>query len=175
MFCSIKNTIRLWGALSTILLLMISGSANAASYDMFSAGTSNLLGTFEAPAAGGEFTAISFSISGITFDVLGTGAQAPTYFLTDNDVDGMSENSMASGICGVGECFLSFFTKADAMTPGEWAVDKLVPGDYVHITGGYYDIEMSVVPLPSSLLLFGSALIGLGLVRRRWNRKQKTA
>ena len=52
--------------------------SEAATFDVFAAGTDTLLGEFTAPAGGGPLDAALFVIGDGTFSVLGTGALAPS-------------------------------------------------------------------------------------------------
>jgi len=161
----------------------VAGPVKAATFEVFEAGTSMLLGTFDAPLTGGAVTGASFSINGGVFDVLGTGNQTLIYNSVANDLDGMlgfgvvyNSNSFNTTdivsspvFCGVGECPLSF-DSSFAPTPGEWYLDyiPLGPGTPAALDLGFYDIALAPVPLPASaLLLFGALASAFAAVRKR--------
>jgi len=174
MSCLAKKLISLAGVLSLVVFMGATEKANAATFDIFEAGTIVQLGSFNAPAAGGTVTSMTVNVSGFSFDVLGLGMQAPVYNLATNDLGGTASsmgaifNSAASGICGIGECAFSFFSIYDDTIPGEWYVDKVFPlGDQQSISFGFYEIQVSAVPLPAALPLFGAALLGMAYLGRR--------
>ena len=169
-------------SLAAACILSAAGPAGAATYDVFTAGTTNLLGTFEAPAAGGLLTAASLSVAGGIFDVLGAGGLAPLFDAIDFDVVGPSGGSLGAVfnsvafattvaanpiLCGIGECAFSFFGSS-VSTPGEWHVDYVPGGVGVAVLGsGYYQVAPSLVPLPASGLLLLGAAAALALSTRR--------
>lgn len=169
-------------SLAAACILSAAGPAGAATYDVFRAGTTDLLGTFEAPAAGGLLTAASLSVSGGIFDVLGAGGLAPIFDAIGFDVVGSGGpfgavlNSVAFAttdiaanpiLCGIGECAFSFFGSFGP-TPGEWHVDY-VPGGVgvAALAFGHYQVAPSAVPLPASGLLLLGAAAALALSTRR--------
>lgn len=177
MFCSVKKFLNLISVFSVVFFLTAPKEARAASFDIFKAGSAIQLGSFIAPAGGGVVSSMSVNVSGLSFDVLGTGMQAPMYNLANNDLRGTGSsmgaayNSIASGICGIGECAFSFFSIYDPLIPGEWYVDKVLPlGEQESISLGYYEIQPSAIPLPTSILLFASALIGLMYMHKHRSR-----
>lgn len=167
-----KMVVRICAA-ATLAFAMGAGTANAATFNIFNISTSNLLGTFEAPAAGGAVTSMSVSVAGHVFDMLGTGSLAPIYHSASNDLSGTpggiggTTNSAASGVCGIGECVFTF-ERSVLPTPGEWHVEKILPlSEQANITGGFYEIKMSAVPLPASIPLLVGALGLMAFVGRK--------
>lgn len=171
-------------SLAAACILSAAGPAGAATYDVFRDGTTNLLGTFEAPAAGGLLTSALMSVKGVIFDVLGVGGDAPIFDAVAMDVDGSAAqfgsvfNSAAflttdiaanTILCGIGECVFSFDGRV-GLIPGEWAV-HYVPGGNgaANIAFGHYQIAAAAIPLPASgLLLLGAAgALALSTRRRR--------
>ena len=159
-------------------------TANAASYDVFKDGTTNLLGTFEAPAAGGLLTSALLTVKGGVFDVLGAGGLTPIFDAIVNDVDGSGApfgavfNSVAfittdiasnAVLCGIGECAFSF-EGASGVVPGQWYVDY-VPGGGggAALAFGYYQVAPSPVPVSASggFLLVSGGLLASAATRRR--------
>ena len=158
--------------------------AEAASFDVFAAGTDSLLGEFTAPAGGGPLDAAMFVIDGGTFSVLGTGGLAPSYNAAENSLAGPGgvgfgaifnaaayDTTDVNGdpvTCGVGDCVFEFDGIFDPEIPGEWAVQYVPAGDpesSVNITGGYY--EIAAVPLPLTAPALAFAMGSLVLLRRR--------
>ena len=161
-------------------VVIAGAAAEAASYNIINDGSSALLGTFDAPTTGGAITSISVSVGGVTYDSLGTGSQSPTYNAATNDLGGAGGvglgavyNSVASGICGIGECAFSFFPIFDFVTPipGEWYADKVAPGQQQSLGFGHYRVVPAIVPAPPSILAMLAAIAALaGLARRRRRR-----
>lgn len=161
---------------------VIASTAGAAVFDVFEAGTTTLLGSFEAPATGGAVTSGSFSVDGGMFDVLGIGPLEPLYNATDNWITGTPGgfgaffNSVAYNTtdissnpitCGVGECVLSFTSSGDpGVSPAEWYLNYLPDGGAA-IDFGYYEIKPGIIPLPAGAILLLSALGFGGLILRR--------
>ncbi len=158
--------------------------SNAATFDVFTAGTTVALGKFVAPVEGGPLDSVTFTVGGGTFSVLGTGALAPTYNAADNSLAGPGGfgfgavfNAAAYATtdvngdpvtCEVGDCVFEFDGIFDPEIPGEWAIQYVPPGDpasSVNITGGYY--EIAAVPLPFTAPALAFALGSLALLRRR--------
>lgn len=148
--------------------------ASAATFRITDVGSSTLLGTFDAPTTGGVITAMTVSVGGVTYDTLGTGAIAPVYNAGTNDLGGFGGplgavfNSVASGICGVGECAFSVYPIYDFVTPipGEWYTDKVAPvGEEQSLGFGFYSV--APVPLPPALLSIVVALAALVALARR--------
>jgi hypothetical protein len=183
----VNNFVRLkmiFRSLAAACILSVAGPAGAATYDVFKDGTTDLLGTFEAPSVGGLLTSALMSVKGGVFDVLGVGGMAPIFDAVAMDVDGsgatfgsvfnsvafMTTDIAANPIlCGIGECVFSFDGRSGP-TPGQWYVDYVPGGNgAAAIATGYYQIAAAAVPLPASgLLLLGAAgALALSTRRRR--------
>jgi hypothetical protein len=163
-------------------ILLAAGPADAATYDVFKDGTTDLLGTFEAPAVGGLLTSALMSVKGGVFDVLGVGGLAPIFDSIAMDVDGsgapfgavfnsvafMTTDIAANPIlCGIGECAFSFEGSAGPV-PGQWYVDYVPGGNGgAALAFGYYQIAAAAVPLPASGLLLLGAAGALAFTTRR--------
>ncbi len=165
---------------AAIVTLACAGSmSDAASFELYEEGTDTLLGSFEAPDAGGLLTAASIAVGGGIFETLGAAGQTPTYDAVANDVDGsgaafgyvynvnvfdtfdISSNPIT---CGIGECAFQL-EGAFGGTPGEWYLDYL-PAGGAAIDLGYYEVRAAIVPVPASgLLLLGA--VGVLAARRR--------
>lgn len=178
------KSIRLFCA-AVISCFGIATASMAETFNVFEAGTTDLLGTFDAPVAGGLVTAGSFSVDGGVFDVPAGLANFPNYDAIDSVIRGVASsfgyfaNSVAYNTvdvnsnavtCGVFECILSFTDSAGGGVPAEWYLDY-VPfiGAAAAIDFGFYEIaEVAPVPLPAGGLLL---LTGLGagalLARKR--------
>ncbi|MCB1364765.1 MAG: hypothetical protein KDK02_11625 [Rhodobacteraceae bacterium] len=182
---NVRNFLKRQSGLAAAALLALAagtGGAAAATFNLFEAGTTTLLGTFQAPGAGGAITAMSVTVAGITFDTLGTGTQAPSYDAADNDIGGTGAslgavyNSAAVGICGVGECAFSFYPIYDFATPipGEWYADKVFPlTDQQSISLGFYEVALAPIPVPATAFLQFSALGLAGALA--WRRRRRAA
>jgi hypothetical protein len=156
--------------------------ASAATYDVFRDGTNSLLGTFEAPEAGGLLTSAMMLVKGGVFDVLGAGNLAPIFDSIALDVDGsgapfgavfnsvafMTTDIAANPIaCGIGECVFQFEGKS-GQVPGQWYLDYIPGGNgAAALAFGYYQVAPSAVPLPASGLLLLGAAAALALTARR--------
>lgn len=164
-------------------VLATAAGADAATFTVFSAGSSDVLGSFEAPAVGGPLSAALLLVKGGVFDMLGTGSLAPVYDPTLPDVHGAGGsigavfNSVAFDTtdvsdnpitCGIGECAFSFFDKFDAAPP-EWHLDYVVDGGAA-LAFGRYEIAAATVPLPASGAAMLGALFAVGLATRRRGR-----
>jgi hypothetical protein len=169
---------------SALALALSATAAPAATFNIFEAGTTSLLGTFEAPLGGGPLTAASISAGGGVFDVLALGSMAPVYDAVNNWITGAASpfgavsNSVAfmttdisdnDITCGIGECFFSLTDSSGGGAPAEWYLDY-VPGvgTPAAIDAGFY--EIAPIPLPASALLLAGALAavaGVAAGRRR--------
>lgn len=162
------------------LALAVSTPLQAATFQVFESGSATLLGTFEAPQAGGSLTAAAFNLQGGTFDALLAGAQAPVYDAGNGWVTGAGSpfggiaNTLAFDTldlfsnpitCGVGECVFSMTSSGGGGAPAEWYLDYLPasPADAAPIDFGFYDVQLAPVPLPATGLLLFAAL-GAGLL-----------
>lgn len=177
---------------AAILLAASTVHADAATFDLFRAGTTDLLGTFEAPASGGLLTAASISVKGGVFDVLGLGSMAPVFDAVEMDVDGnggvfgtlfnsvafLTTDIAANPVsCGIGECVFSF-EGSSGPVPGQWYVDYIGVGGAAALAFGHYDVAASTpapVPLPmTAVLLIGAGAL-LFAMRRAGGRTQTVA
>ena len=167
---------------SSALALALSASAPAAAtFNIFEAGTTTLLGMFEAPAGGGALTSAMISTDGGVFDVLDLGSTAPVYDAASNWITGAMSpfggisNSVAYATsdvdmnpvnCGIGECVF-VLTSSAGMEPPEWSLNFLpMAGPAAVIDFGRYEIAPKPMPLPpTALLLLAGALLGLALLR----------
>jgi hypothetical protein len=93
-----------------------------------------------------------------------------SWYLDGNPVALVSETfTNGSGTwLGVGSVLFPF------TLPGGPAKYLLVVTGTILSGGGGYDIELSAVPLPPALILFGTALVGMTLLGKR-RRKQMNA
>jgi hypothetical protein len=172
-----------YAKLAAACFLFVSAPVSAATYDVFKDGTTDLLGTFEAPIAGGLLTSALLSVKGGVFDVLGAGGLAPIFDAVALDVDGSGAafgavfNSAAFAttdiaanpiLCGIGECVFSFDGRSGPV-PGQWYVDYIPGGNGgAALAFGYYQIAAAAVPLPASgLLLLGAIGVMATSARRR--------
>lgn len=166
------------------LCLMAATPALPATFNIFEAGTTTQLGTFDAPVAGGAVTSAVLTLAGGVFDVLDLGAQAPVYDAVNNWIVGTGSsfgsvtNSVAFNTtdflsnpitCQIGECVFSFTNSGGGGVPAEWYLDYIPgnPANAAPIDLGYYDIVIAPVPLPATALLLVGALAGLVRMRRR--------
>ena len=164
---------------SVVALALSASAAAAAVFNIFEAGTTTLLGTFEAPLGGGPLTAASISLKGGVSDVLDAGSTAPVYDATNNWITGAgspfggisnsaaydtTDIAMTPITCGIGQCVFLLTDSAGPMVPPEWSLNYLPMGGAV-LDFGFYDIEL--IPLPATGLLLAGALAGLAALRRR--------
>jgi hypothetical protein len=162
---------------SALVLALSATAAPAATFNIFEAGTTTLLGTFEAPLGGGALTTASISVDGGLFNVLDGGTSAPVYDAVNNWITGAGDpfagitNSVAYNTtdiamnpitCGVGECVFALTDSSGPGVPPEWAIIYL-PGP-ASIDFGFYEIQP--VPLPATALMLAGALAAFGAVRR---------
>jgi hypothetical protein len=172
-----------YAKLAVSCFLVVAAPASAATYDVFKDGTTDLLGIFEAPAAGGLLSSALLSVKGGVFDVLGAGGLAPVFDAVALDVDGSAApfgaifNSAAFAttdiaanpiLCGIGECAFSFDGRVGPV-PGQWYLDYVPGGNGgAALAFGYYQIAAAAVPLPASgLLLLGAVGMMAASARRR--------
>lgn len=168
----------------------LASPALAVTYNVHEAGGATLLGSFDAPAAGGLLTAASFALEGGVFTTLAVGNSAPTYDATNNWVRGAAGpfggivNSIAfdttefgSGdpiACGIGKCIFSMTSSGGGGVPAEWYLDYVDGGAAAAIALGHYEIEAAPVPapvpLPAAGLLLAGGVAGLFGLRRRRSR-----
>lgn len=174
---------------AAILFAVSTIHASAATFDLFKAGTTDLLGTFEAPLDGGLLTAASVSVKSGIFDVLGLGGMAPVFDAVEMDVDGnggvfgtlfnsvafLTTDIAANPVnCGIGECVFSF-EGSSGPVPGQWYVDYVGVGGAAALAFGHYDVVVSTpapVPLPITAVLLVGALTLLLSMRRAGSRAQ---
>ncbi|MBT8409577.1 MAG: hypothetical protein KJN93_08130 [Alphaproteobacteria bacterium] len=166
------------------LAFAVAAPVQSATFQVFESGSATLLGTFEAPQAGGALTAAAFVLEGGTFDALLGGAEAPVYDAGNGWVTGAGgpfggiANSLAFNTadlfanpitCGIGECVFSMTSSGGGGAPAEWYLDYLPanPADAAPIDFGFYDVQLAPVPLPATALLLLAALGGGLVVSRR--------
>lgn len=161
-------------ALTALTLVFSAGVASGITFNIYSAGTQNVLGMFHAPMGGGAITSMSVTVGGITYDQLGTGSQAPQYNKAANDIGGTGSslgavfNSTAMEPCGPGNCAFSFYAIYDPLIPGEWYSDKIAPvGKEKSLSLGFYEIKLAAVPIPASTAFLLTAIAALVLTYRR--------
>ncbi|MEL6233264.1 MAG: VPLPA-CTERM sorting domain-containing protein [Pseudomonadota bacterium] len=138
------------------------------------------VGSFTADDAGGVISAFSLTVNGITFDTLGMGNAAPVYDALANDIRGVGgtsgivTNSVATAICGIGECVLDLEDSVDPgvipplyaifTTPGGMFGELVASGEYAISKPGD---PATVIPLPATIWMALAAMGGLVLVGRR--------
>ncbi|MEM1273664.1 MAG: hypothetical protein AAGF88_07600 [Pseudomonadota bacterium] len=158
------------GIFFTAALFFATSMAHAATFSVdFSVnGTMGVVGTFEAPATGGVVSNFSVTLSGVTFDTQ-VGGGAFEYNPTVNDFENYSafpsySNSVATGLCAIGACFLEIYPIGDG-TPGDYlAIDAAL----ANIDDGTkYLIGPSAIPLPASAALLLAALGSVAFTRRK--------
>ncbi len=170
---------------STLLALActaapLAGSASAATFQVFDA-LDTRLGTFEAPAAGGQLSTASFEIGGIVFDGIDP-ADVPEFRPAFNDLTGPGAtifanffNTAAAGSCGAGDCAL-FFEKINPGPPDVFTFAAFDTITFEQLGGGNY--RVAPIPLPATGLLMAAALLGAAALRsaaaRRGPRTERT-
>ena len=162
---------------AVLLFLAPAYAVSAATYQVdFSGGGGTVIGTFDAPLAGGNVSNFMVALSGVTFDTSTGVVTTFTYNPVINEFEYTSPgpfpsftNSVNTPLCAAGGCFLEIYPDP---TPG-------VPGDYLAIdallnnidAGTKYIIDpnpvMSPVPLPASVPLLAAGLVLLGWLGRR--------
>jgi hypothetical protein len=177
-----KSSIR---AALAVGALALSVSANASTYnigDTYNAGPGGVdvsLGTIPYNAGnftfGGAITALDLGSDSVTFDLAGSGGAATayetTYTVLNASATGLSLWALNSGT------MYDFVANGILMNaiPGnsaQWTVSSwLTAGSYLlrleAPVGSTYAGSVSAVPLPAAAWLFGSALLGLGALRRK--------
>jgi len=163
-----------YAATACAMLAFAASAASAVTFNLYSAGTQNVLGMFHAPMGGGAITSMTVTVGGITYDQLGTGTQAPQYNKATNDISGNGAslgavfNSTAAEPCGPGNCAFSFYAIYDPLIPGEWYSDKIAPaGKEKSLSFGFYEIKLAAVPIPASTAFLLTAIAALVLTYRR--------
>ena len=155
-------------------------SANAATFNIdFSGGASTVLGTFDAPLAGGAVTNFSVTLSGVTFDTSTGAATTFTYNPVINEfayTGGFASftNSANNVLCPAGGCFLEIYPDP---TPA-------IPGDYLAIDASLSNIDagtkylinpvplIAPVPLPPALPVAFIALGFLFFLGKKYRRNE---
>ena len=182
-FRSIRATV-LRTASALLIPLVLSAPASAATFSF--SFSDSIMGTFQAPVGGGLITAFNVTIGDTTFDTPAMDNSQPVYnpiLNTFNNLvdvefrgaglsDGAVFNSLASGACPAGDlCVLELFSTSGGTAAPEWAFQNI--SQAINVTGGFYSINPTPVPLPAALPLLLSALSGLGFVA--WRRRRAAA
>ncbi len=124
-----------------------------------------------APAGPGTFTFTAANVvAGVTLN-FGTSAGTIGYSFTS---DGFLGTTLVSEPFGsstfAGSTLTGFFTKGGDTERGTIAFsfqNTIRPGDPVGVLDTSYSADASTVPEPATYAMLGTALLGLGLLRRR--------
>ncbi len=117
-----------------------------------------------------NFTPFSAStVATFEFDV--SGIQTASWGVSSLKLDGVDFSSYVSTLeqGTFGSDVISFSVSSALLADGQLAVN-FVGGNNDHIAFDYFSLNIEAVPEPSTLLLLGSGLVGLGYVRRRFKR-----
>lgn len=163
MACKTVSAAAITLALSTTL-------APAATFEIFT-GASNVIGTFEAPEAGGLVANLLIEQSGVIFDTRVDAGGAFDYDPLANDFRPLTTIEYTNsvnypGVCGPGACALVLFPLPDdPVTPGDiFAIDAALNNidegtryliDPIPIMGDPPDLPPIPLPMPAGLLLGG--------------------
>ena len=162
----------------------LASPAFSVTYNVYEAGTTDLLGNFDSPETGGLLTSAYFALEGGVFTTLAAGNSAPTYDATNNWVRGAGGpfggviNSIAfnttefgSGdpiTCDIGKCVFSMTSSSGGGVPPEWYLDYVDSGGGgAAIALGHYEIKIAPIPLPAAGLLLAGGVVALFSLGRR--------
>jgi hypothetical protein len=104
-----------------------------------------------------------------------SGATAPSNFGTGSNVFASSSTGVVIAVDNSGNVLVPTAYESNSLLGASSATYSgatiaslgMTPGTYVYDLGGVDTLTLQVVPVPAAVWLFGSALTGLGFVRRR--------